>query len=131
MRHITLAAALAFGLAGMAQAGDPVEGTWQTRPDDNGNFGHVEIRPCGDRFCGTLVRAYDSKGQRIQTGNVGKRIVWDMAPMSDGTYGKGKVWAPDRNKTYNSKMQLRGNVLSVSGCVFGICRDGGSWRRVE
>jgi uncharacterized protein (DUF2147 family) len=28
-------------------------------------------------------------------------------------------------------MQLNGNTLSVRGCVLGICRDGGTWTRVN
>ena len=56
---------------------------------------------------------------------------WDMVALGDGAYGKGKVWSPDRDKTYSSKLQLNGNSLSVQGCVFGICRDGGTWSRVN
>lgn len=128
MRRLTLAAAMIL-VAGTAFA-DPVEGIWKTKPDDNGNFGHVEIKPCGPAFCGTLVRAFDGSGAEIDSPNVGKRIVWDMQPQGEGKYGGGKVWSPDRDKTYNSKMQLKGNGLAVSGCVLGICRDGGTWSRV-
>jgi hypothetical protein len=28
-------------------------------------------------------------------------------------------------------MQLSGDALQVSGCVLGICRDGGTWARVD
>ncbi len=54
-----------------------------------------------------------------------------MVAQGDGAYGDGKIWSPDRDKTYNSKMQLSGDALQVSGCVFGICRDGGTWQRVN
>ena len=47
-----------------------------------------------------------------------------------GSY-KGKVWSPDRDKTYNSRLELTGDTLKVSGCVLGICRDGGSWSRLK
>ena len=53
MKAIIGAAVLALW-AGAALAGDPAEGIWKTLPDDNGNFGHVEIKPCGPAFCGTL-----------------------------------------------------------------------------
>lgn len=129
MKKLILAAALAF--AGTAAFADPVEGTWKTVPDDNGNFGHVQIKPCGDKFCGTLVKAFDGSGKEIESPNVGKRIVWDMVAYGDGAYDDGKVWSPDRDKTYNSEMQLSGNGLTVKGCVLGICRDGGTWSRVK
>lgn len=124
-----LVAALTL-MAGTAMA-DPVEGIWKTKPDDNGNFGHIDVRACGTKICGTLIRAFDGSGKEIASPNVGKKIIWDMEPTGGGSYGKGKVWSPDRNKTYNSKMKLSGNGLAISGCVLGICRDGGTWSRVK
>jgi uncharacterized protein (DUF2147 family) len=130
MKTLAVAAALIL-LAGTAFAGDPVEGLWKTKPDDNGHFGHVEVKPCGPAFCGTLVRAFDGTGAEIDSPNIGKQIIWDMTAQGEGAYGDGKVWSPDRDKTYNSKMQLSGDGLAVKGCVMGICRDGGTWSRVN
>ena len=45
-----LAAAVIGVWAGAALAADPVEGMWKTRPDDNGNFGYVLIKPCAAAF---------------------------------------------------------------------------------
>lgn len=129
MRSVLLAAA--FAMFGGAALADPVVGIWQTRPDDNGSFGHVKIDPCGTAFCGVLVRAFDSAGKPMESPNLGKRIVWDMVNKGDGRYADGKVWSPDRDKTYNSRLRLSGDALSVSGCVLGICRDGGTWTRVK
>jgi uncharacterized protein (DUF2147 family) len=123
--------ALVLSVAGTAALADPVEGLWKTKPDDNGNFGHVQIAACGAAFCGQLVRAFDGSGAEISSPNVGRQIVWDMVAKGDGAYGDGKIWSPDRDKTYNSKMQLSGDKLAVSGCVLGICRDGGTWTRVQ
>ena len=131
MKRMVMAAMLAFGLGGAAHAADPVEGVWKTAPQDDGSFGHVEIKTCGAGFCGTLVRAFDSAGAEVESPNVGKRIVWDMMAAGGGRYEDGKVWSPDRDKTYNSKMELSGDGLSVQGCVLGICRDGGTWTRVK
>lgn len=130
MKKFALAAALAV-LGTAAFAADPVEGTWKTKPDDNGNFGHVQIKPCGNAFCGTLVKAFDGSGKQIESPNVGRKIVWDMVAYGDGLYDDGKVYSPDRDKTYNSEMKLNGNSLTVKGCVLGICRDGGTWSRVK
>lgn len=129
MKPLFVAAALAL-LATSAFA-DPVEGIWQTKPDDNGNFGHIEVKPCGPAFCGVLIRAFDNSGAEIESPNVGKRIIWDMVAYGDGAYDDGKVWSPDRDKTYNSEMQLSGDMLAVKGCMLGICRDGGTWTRVK
>ena len=126
------AAVLAVLVAGAAQAADPVEGVWKTIPDDNGHYGHIEIKPCGPTFCGVLVKAFDGAGKSIDDApELGRNIVWDMVAEGDGLYDGGKVWSPDRDKTYDSKMQLDGDSLSVEGCVLFMCRDGGTWERVK
>lgn len=130
MKKILLATAMVFA-AGMAFAGDPVEGIWQTKPDDNGNFGHIKVQPCGPAFCGTLIKSFDSAGAPLDSDNIGKKIIWDMVAYGDGVYDDGKVWSPDRDKTYSSDMKLTGDSLAVRGCVLGICRDGGTWKRVK
>jgi uncharacterized protein (DUF2147 family) len=130
MKKLALAALLAvFGTA--AYAADPVEGVWQTKKDDNGNYGHIQIKPCGAAFCGTLIKSFDSAGKVLESENVGKKIIWDMVAYGDGVYDDGQIWSPDRDKTYNSEMKLDGNSLQVYGCVLGICRDGGTWKRVK
>jgi uncharacterized protein (DUF2147 family) len=129
MKKLMLTAAMIL-VAGAAQA-NPILGTWKTKPDDNGNFGHVQIKACGPAFCGTLVKAFDGAGKQIDSENVGKKIVWDMIAYPDGLYDDGKVWSPDRDKTYDSDMTLNGNSLKVRGCVIGICRDGGTWTKVK
>lgn len=130
LRHIAIIATTALISATTAFA-DPIEGLWKTQVDDNGNFGQVEVKPCGAAFCGTLVKAFNGKGQQVKSDNVGKRIIWDMIAKGNGDYADGKVFAPDRNKTYNSKLKLSGNNLEVKGCILGVCRNGGTWTRVN
>lgn len=131
MRKIMMMAAGFAVMASAALAADSVEGIWQTKPDDNGNFGHIKVAACGAAICGTLIKSFDSAGAPMKSENIGKLIIWDMIPQGDGTYADGKVWSPDRDKTYNSKMTLTGNALAGKGCVMGICRDGGNWTRVQ
>ena len=125
--------AVAAGLAMLAGAvwADPVEGVWQTKKDDNGNFGYVEIKPCGPALCGVLIKAFDSAGKEKASDNIGRKIVWDMVAYPDGLYDDGQIYSPDRDKTYNGDMTLSGDSLKVRGCVLGICRDGGTWKRVK
>ena len=129
-RYLAVALACVWG-AGAAWAADPVEGVWKTQPDDNGHSGHIEVKPCGPAFCGTLVRAFDETGAEVDSPNIGKQIVWDMVAEGDGLYDSGMIWSPDRDKTYKSKMTLTGDGLAVEGCVLFICRDGGTWSRVK
>ncbi|MEL7116461.1 MAG: DUF2147 domain-containing protein [Pseudomonadota bacterium] len=115
-------------LVPVALAADPIEGLWLTGSDDNGNRGLVEVKACGAAFCGTLIKAYNTAGAEVAGPNIGRQIVWDTANKGNGVY-RGKVFSPDRGKTYNSKLLLDGARLSVSGCVLGVCREGGIWEK--
>jgi len=129
MKTFALSAAALIALAGAAFA-DPLEGMWRTVADDNGNSGLIQVAPCGAALCGTLVRAFDGNGNEMQSPNVGRQIISQTVPQGNGAY-RGKVYSPDRDKTYNSRLQMNGNTLSVEGCVLGICRDGGTWTRAN
>lgn len=127
----SLLAACALALMAAPALADPVHGLWKSKPDDNGNFGHVQIQTCPNgKICGGLVKAFGPNGQEIESPNIGRAIVWDMEPQGGGDYRNGRVWAPDRDRTYNARMELRGNTLGVSGCVLGICRES-EWTRVR
>jgi uncharacterized protein (DUF2147 family) len=131
MKKLAIVAALvAFGAPAFA---NDVFGTWQTAKDDNGNYGHIDVAACGAKICGVLVKSFSSDGSKLESENIGKKIIWDMVDDGKGRgyYAGGKIWSPDRDKTYKSKMQLNGNVLNVKGCIGPICRDGGTWARVN
>lgn len=124
------AAAVACLIATPAAAADPVIGTYKTQPGDTGRFAHVELYECDANICGVIRKAFDETGTEIESDTVGKRMIWDMTAKGGGSYSGGKIWAPDRDKIYTSKMSLSGNTLSVSGCVAIICRAQ-TWTRVK
>ncbi len=130
MKKLALIAAAAL-ITTPVMAADAVFGTWKTSKDDNGNYGHIQVDQCGPKICGKLVKSFNSDGSQGTQDNIGKNIIWDMANEGGGAYGGGKIWSPDRDKTYKSKMQLNGNTLGVKGCIAFICRDGGTWTRVN
>jgi uncharacterized protein (DUF2147 family) len=129
MKLFAIAAVLVAGFVTSAAA-DPLEGRWRTVADDNGNSGLVEVTPCGEKLCGVLIQAFGPNGQSIQSDNIGRFIIWDTENRGDGEY-RGRVYSPDRDKEYASKLILSGDSLAVSGCVLGICRNGGSWQRAR
>jgi len=106
-------------------------GIWQTVNDDNGNFGHVKIDACDQSLCGVLVTSFGPDLKPRESEHVGRTLIWDMKNLGGGKYGEGKIYSPDRDKTYSSKLVLDGDRLKVSGCVLFICRDGGTWRRAQ
>lgn len=127
MRHIILATALALGAT--AAAADPIEGVWQTQPDE-GAFAHVTIAPCGGAFCGTITRTFKDT-QEYQSPNLGRQIVIDMAPQGGGKY-QGQVWRPSNDKIYAGKASVSGQQLNLSGCVAGglLCKSQ-NWVKVQ
>ena len=127
MKTTILATAALLLTAGAALA-DPAEGRWRTQPDDNGNYGVVQMGMCGNTLCGTLIESYNGSGAAMQSANNGRQIVWDMEPRGNGQYRDGQIYAPDRDQTYRSRMDLAGDQLTVAGCVLFICRDQ-TWTR--
>ena len=130
MRSFALTAFAAIFAATMTMA-DPIHGLWQTIEDDKGKYGHIEIKTCDGTICGFLRNSLDSNGKAVETEHKNKAIIWDMVNKGGGKYAAGKIWSPDRNKTYDSKLELNGDELKVSGCVLFLCRDGGTWTRVK
>lgn len=124
MKKILLA--IAMVLPGIANAA-ALTGVYQTEPGDSGGFLHVGMAPCADDAaltCGTILRAYTADGSQDNAyEHLGKAIVWAMEDRGNGSWGSGKIWAPDRDKTYDSKMALNGKILQVKGCVAFICRN--------
>jgi uncharacterized protein (DUF2147 family) len=128
-RLATLVAATMM-LAASAVAADPIEGLWRTNQYPNGDSGIVEIGTCGGDFCGTLVRTFKPTGQEFASKNLGKQIISETTATGNGTY-EGKVYAPGRDMTFNSKLELSGDTLDVYGCKLGVCRSGGTWKRAN
>ena len=110
---LTLFAAIAMATAASA---DPIEGVWQTEPDD-GSFAYVTIAPCGANYCGTITRTFNASGE-YNSPNKGKQIVRNMAAQGGGAY-EGQVWRPSNDKIYLGKVQLNGNQMALRGCVAG------------
>ena len=129
---LAMAGALVLALAPAGAAEDPIIGTWQTTPGEEGGFLHVEMAPCGARFCGTIVKAVNAAGEVGRDyAHLGKLMIRDMRADGDGRYSGGQIWAPDEDKTYGLRLRLTEAGLAVRGCVFGFCRDAGVWVRVD
>lgn len=107
MYRIAIATAAATLMMAGAALADPIEGTWK-RP--NGTL--IQYAGSGGNFCGTVLTG-EYKGKSI-----------GCMKGADGSY-KGKVNKLDEGKTYNGKASVKGNTLSLSGCVLGgvICKS--------
>jgi uncharacterized protein (DUF2147 family) len=47
------------------------------------------------------------------------QIIWDTNPTGDGSTYRGRIYAPDRDATYNSRLTLSGNTLRSAGGFWG------------
>jgi uncharacterized protein (DUF2147 family) len=126
--------AILIALTVMAAGSVPVQaqdvnGIWKTEPSDKGAYLHVRIGDCaapaGEK-CGVITEVFNSDNQDIK----GRPIIWAMKPDGTNAWSGGRIWAPDDDKTYRSRMRLSGDTLSVEGCVLVICR-GQDWQRVQ
>ena len=130
MFHLArLAATTAAILVAGAAMADPIEGTWQTQADD-GAFAMVRIQPCGNAFCGTIIRTFKGSTE-YESPNKGKQIVRSMVPQGGGKY-EGQVWRPANDKIYNGKATVSGSQMSLAGCVAGglICKSQ-TWTKLQ
>jgi len=127
-----LVTALLFTFASVGSASsEAVHGLWKTEPGDSGGYLHVRIAPCDDKLCGEIAAAFDKDDKPVSDyEHLGKQMLKNMRFTGNGNYKKGSIWAPDRDKTYKSKMKLKGDILTVKGCVAFVCR-GQTWNRVK
>jgi len=108
IRTFILGMTLAATFAAPALAEEGIVGTWK-RP--NGTV--ISYASCGaNKFCGT-----------VQTGEYKGKSIGTMSGTG-GSY-KGEVNKLDEGKTYTGKASVKGNTLSLSGCVMGglICKS--------
>lgn len=110
-----------------------VAGVWRTESNDDGAYLEVTVAACDSdaaKICGTITRAMTTGGEDSDYENLGKPIIMDMRDDGDGEYSHGKIWDPEHDKTFKSKMTLKGDELDVEGCVSIICQ-GQHWQRVQ
>ena len=118
MRSIS-AVALAGALFATPTFAADVIGVWRTETNDKGAYLHVQMYACGGNICGRIIKNVNGQMQHI----VGQDIIKGMAPDGANKWDGGTIWKPDDDETYDAEMELKGDVLEVSGCVLGgiIC----------
>jgi len=129
MRDFVLGTAVIAALASPAIARDPIEGLWKHGPMV------VEIAPCGDDFCGTVVKASPTQQEKAARGSgtrlIGSRLITGIVPTGPGTY-RGRVFAADRNVYASGTVhQLSPNELEVKGCVLMVICKSRTYQRVR
>jgi uncharacterized protein (DUF2147 family) len=129
MKHLFLSIAAIAAAAAPAAARDPIEGLWKHGPMV------VEIAPCGDDLCGTVVKASPLQQQKAERGSgtrlIGSRLITGIEPTGPGSY-RGRVFAADRNVYASGSVhQLSPNELEVKGCVLMVICKSRTYVRVR
>lgn len=126
---IKITTAMLFALTASVAMADP-SGRWRTATNEEGSYLIVEVGPCkGEGICGVIVEGRDkSDTPNPDYEHLGRDIISDMKPDGENKWSGGRIWAPDDDKTYNAKMELKGDILRVDGCILFICR-GQDWTR--
>jgi uncharacterized protein (DUF2147 family) len=121
MRRKFVLVPLLILLGAAAAPAEPILGEWRSEPDAKGQTGVIAVVPCGAGFCGTIVRAHDSRGDPVTTPNVGRRIVSDMRRADDGSYA-GRVYVPLMRAEFPATVRVSGGRMQVKGCNrLGVC----------
>lgn len=130
-RILTSAAAVAaFLLAGQAAVAQPVNadafGVWRN-PKDNVR---VEIRPCGDAACGTVIWATpkaQAKARKAGTASlVGTQVLKNLELDERRGVWRGKVFVPELNRNFTGLAEpVDAGRLLAKGCVIGglLCKS--------
>lgn len=120
-------------IAPLTALADGANGVWKTEVNEAGGYLEVTVGPCesdASRTCGNISTAFTSQGEDPTYEHLGKLMVWDMKSRDGESWSGGKIWDPEVDKTYSSKMKLDGDTLSVSGCIAFIC-SGQDWTRLR
>lgn len=128
-RFLLALSGLAIAVAPVAaSARSSLEGRWK-----NGAM-QIQIAPCGQALCGTVVRASAKQQAKAQRGSgtelIGARVISNIRPAGPQTY-RARVYVADRDLTTSGTIrQIGPNRLQVRGCVLGVICKTTHWDRV-
>ncbi|QNM81922.1 DUF2147 domain-containing protein [Sphingomonas sabuli] len=131
MKQMILSLAALGLLAGpaVASAKSPLEGRWR-----NGKM-EVQIAPCGQNLCGTVVKASARQQARAERGSdtdlIGARLITGIHSTGSGNY-KARVFVADQNIYASGTIrQVTSNQLKVKGCLMAVICKSKTWDRVR
>ncbi len=107
-------AACAIWTATATAAATPFEGQWLTGPGSRGARAVVEIRPCRDRLCGTIIGVRDREG----SDRIGVLLIRDVEVPRAGTVARGEILQPSTGQWFSVELDAADPAaLTVAGCL--------------
>lgn len=131
MKTILLSLVLATLAAAPASAGAAFEGRWANPKRSV----ILEVAPCGNAHCGTVVWASPKARENAREGGtttlVGTRLITGIQPDGKGAY-KGRGFVPKQNIHAPATIRHAGpNTMLVKGCVLAVICKEQRWTRVK
>ena len=128
----TALALLAASVPFAASAQPAIEGRWV---NPKGSV-MVRVGPCGDGYCGTVVKASAKAQATARNGGtphlIGTQILSGLHPAGEGTF-KGQVFDPKRNIRAPATIRIVApDTIAVRGCAIAgmlLCKEQ-RWTRV-
>ena len=120
--------------------GDVILGKWLTA----GEKSVVEIYKCGDEYCGKIIwlkEPLDKDGkEKLDDKNpdeskrnrkiVGLQILSGLKYKGDSKWEGGRIYDPEKGKTYKCKAKLEGDNLKLRGYIgFSLIGRTTTWTR--
>ncbi|MEP1441951.1 MAG: DUF2147 domain-containing protein [Hyphomicrobiales bacterium] len=116
---VSTIAALAVLASTSASFAAGIEGTWN-RSDGKSK---IRISKCGGSFCSKIIwlkaPRKDTKNENASLRGrnlVGATISRNLKPAGAGKWS-GSIYSPKKGKTYSGFATLKGNKLSMKGCL--------------
>jgi uncharacterized protein (DUF2147 family) len=126
MRKFTLAAALVLAISpAFAQSGPDYGDALGNWSRDDGNA-KVRLAPCGAALCATNTWIKDPASSE----KVGDRLEMTLRPSGAQSW-KGTAYDPQRQKTYDMTMSLKGGKLNTRGCLLTVLCKNVGWTRIR
>ncbi len=129
---ITFPAVTLFMLAAIAlqPAAVGIDGRWV----NPGGSVIIDIAPCGEARCGTVIWASDQAKADARKGTdqlVGSDLLTGLTERKPGQW-RGKLFIPDQNMRATANIQLLGErQLKVSGCALKVLCRSQYWNRSD
>ena len=131
MKQLFLSLIAIATLASPASAKAAFEGRWANPKKSV----IINVAPCGDAYCGTVVWASAKAKENARKGGtanlIGTRLIENVRPAGNGVY-KGRGFVPKQNIHASATVRQQGpNVMLVKGCALGVICKEQRWTRVE
>ena len=125
----SLLALAALAAPAFASAQEPLEGRWKRKALE------IEIAPCGEKLCGTVLKAAPIDRQKAMKASgkelIGSTILTNIVAVGPKTY-RGTAFIADYNTHARTTMRIKADgTLDIKGCILLVLCRTKTWQRAR